>query len=147
MPEESTEDPVDLPLATDDEVTMKVPNGINLSTNDFSLRAVGENHTIKVTGGGNGTYSWVSQDEGVASVDENGKVVAVSNGTVNVVVTDGQKKGVCIVRVRVSGSTTAGGTSEGGRPEMDDTEVTEGTEQYPPGRRYPNVHCQPLFCL
>ena len=106
MPEESTEDPVDLPLATDYEVTMKLPNGINLSTNDFSLRAVGENHTIKVTGGGNGTYSWVSQDEGVASVDENGKVVAVSNGTVNVVVTDGQKKGVCIVRVRVSGTTT-----------------------------------------
>ena len=106
MPEESIEDPVDLPLATDYEVTMKLPNGINLSTNDFSLRAVGENHTIKVTGGGNGTYSWVSQDEGVASVDENGKVVAVSNGTVNVVVTDGQKKGVCIVRVRVSGTTT-----------------------------------------
>jgi hypothetical protein len=107
MPEDSTgtEDPVVLPLETDYDMTMKLPSGINLSTTDFSLRAAGESHTIRVTGGGNGTYSWVSEDDGIASVDENGKVVAVSNGTVNVVVTDGEKKGVCIVRVRASGTT------------------------------------------
>ena len=70
------------------------------------MRKLGESHTIKVTGGGNGTYSWISEDDGIASVDENGKVVAVSNGTVNVVVTDGNKKGVCIVRVRASGTSS-----------------------------------------
>ena len=43
----------------------------------------------------------------VASVDQNGKVVAVSNGTVNVLVTDGSKKAVCIVRVNAAGGTTA----------------------------------------
>jgi hypothetical protein len=107
MPEDGgeTDVPPELPLETDYEMTMKLPSGINLSTNDFSLRTAGESHTIQITGGGNGTYSWVSEDEGIASVDENGKVVAVSNGTVNVVVTDGEKKGVCIVRVRVSDTT------------------------------------------
>ena len=48
----------------------------------------------------------MSQDDGIASVDQNGKVVAVSNGTVNVLVTDGSKKAVCIVRVNAAGGTT-----------------------------------------
>lgn len=108
MPEDpEIEDPVpELPLAIDYDLTMELPDGITLSTTDFSLLSLGESHTIQVTGGGSGTYSWVSEDGGIASVDENGKVVAVSNGTVNVVVTDGVKKGVCIVRVRGSGGTT-----------------------------------------
>jgi len=112
MPEDpdTTEDP--LPVASDYEVTMKLPDGISLSTTDFSLRTLGESHTIQVTGGGNGTYSWVSEDDGIASVDQSGKVVAVSNGTVNVVVTDGNKKGVCIVRVKASGTTPQPSTGD-----------------------------------
>lgn len=108
MPEDSTgtEDPVVLPLETDYEMTMKLPSGIVLDRNpaDVTLK-VGESFALQVTGGGNGTYSWVSEDDGIASVDDNGKVVAVSGGNVNVVVTDGEKKGVCIVRVK-GGSTT-----------------------------------------
>lgn len=112
MPEdpETTDDP---PAdASDYEVTMKLPDGLALSTTDFTLKELGESHTITVSGGSS-TYSWVSQDEGIASVDSNGKVTAVSNGTVNVVVTDGNKKGVCIVRVKASGQTTTTTPSTG----------------------------------
>ena len=82
---------------------MALPSGLKLSTEDFTLRSVGETATIKASGG-SGSYTWASEDEGVASVDQNGKVTAISKGTVNIVVSDGSKKGVCIVRCNVSGS-------------------------------------------
>ena len=40
----------------------------------------------------------------MASVDDNGTVTAVSKGDINIVVTDGEKQGTCIVRVRASGT-------------------------------------------
>lgn len=98
--------PVTPSAATDYEKAMALPSGLSLSTTDFTLKRVGETATIKVTAGGSGSYTWSSEDEGVASVDQNGKVTAISRGTVNVVVSDGNKKGVCIVRCDVSGSTT-----------------------------------------
>lgn len=118
MPEEpdATEpDGTDTPSApaeqTDYEEAMALPGGLGLSTTDFTLKTVGETAAIRVTSGGSGSYTWISQDEGVASVDQNGKVTAVSRGTVNVVVTDGSKKGVCIVRCDVTGSATMPTTS------------------------------------
>ncbi|MBP3927108.1 MAG: SH3 domain-containing protein [Clostridium sp.] len=39
-------------------------------------------------------------------MDQNGKVTAVSGGVTNVLVTDGSKKAVCIVRVSASGTLT-----------------------------------------
>ena len=100
--------------AADYETAMALPDGLTLSTTDFTLRDAGETATIQVSGG-SGTYTWFSEDDGVASVDENGKVTAISRGTVNVVVTDGSKKGVCIVRCNVSGSaSTSSGTSSSG---------------------------------
>lgn len=92
---------------TDYEKAMALPSGLGLSTTDFTLKTVGETASIRVTSGGSGSYTWISQDEGVASVDQSGKVTAISRGTVNVVVTDGSKKGVCIVRCSVSGSAAA----------------------------------------
>lgn len=92
---------------TDYEKAMALPGGLGLSTTDFTLKQVGETATIRVTSGGSGSYTWASQDEGIASVDQNGKVTAISRGTINVVVTDGSKKGVCIVRCDVSGSAPA----------------------------------------
>ena len=93
------------PADGDYETAARLPDGLSLSTKDFTLRTLGETHTIRVSGGSS-TYRWISQDDGIASVDQNGKVVAVSNGTVNVLVTDGSKKAVCIVRVNASGGTT-----------------------------------------
>ena len=97
------EAPSDTTTTTDYGNMMALPSGLKLSTEDFTLRSVGETATIKASGG-SGSYTWASEDEGVASVDQNGKVTAISKGTVKVVVSDGNKKGVCIVRCNVSGS-------------------------------------------
>ena len=97
------EAPSDTTTTTDYGNMMALPSGLKLSTEDFTLRSVGETATIRASGG-SGSYIWASEDDGVASVDQNGKVTAISQGTVNVVVSDGSKKGVCIVRCNVSGS-------------------------------------------
>ena len=114
--------------AADYETAMALPDGLTLSTTDFTLRDAGETATIQVSGG-SGTYTWFSEDDGVASVDENGKVTAISRGTVNVVVTDGSKKGVCIVRCNVSGSaSTSGGTSTSGGSSSGGTSGSSGLQ-------------------
>lgn len=95
------EDPV-----SDYDAAMALPDGLSLSTTDFTLRTAGETAVIRASGGSN-SYTWISQDPGIASVDETGKVTAVSKGTINVVATDGSKKAVCIVRVTASGSSAA----------------------------------------
>ena len=97
------ETPSDTTTTTDYGKMMTLPSGLKLSTEDFTLRSVGETATIKASGG-SGSYTGASEDEGVASVDQNGKVTAISKGTIKVVVSDGSKKGVCIVRCNVSGS-------------------------------------------
>lgn len=94
----------------DYEQASKLPDGLTLSTTDFTLKNLGESHTITVSGG-SGSYTWISEDDGVASVDANGKVTAVSGGTVHVLVTDGSKKGECIVRISASGSLPSGSGS------------------------------------
>ena len=91
---------------------MALPSGLTLSTTDFTLKNVGETATIRVSGG-SGSYTWASEDDGVAAVDGNGKVTAISRGTINVVVSDGSKKGVCVVRCNVSGSAAATTPSTG----------------------------------
>jgi len=103
QPEEKEETPPQSVAQTEYDKVNALPNGLVVSNSDFTLGLLGETHTVRVSGG-SGTYTWVSQDEGIASVDSNGKVTAVSNGTVNVLVTDGNKKGVVIVRVKASGS-------------------------------------------
>ena len=98
-------DPVtpDVSTGSDYETVAKLPDGLSLSKDDFTLRELGETYTLQASGGGS-TYKWYSEDDGIASVDQNGKVVAVSGGITNVLVTDGNKKAVCIVRVSASGT-------------------------------------------
>ena len=99
----------------DYDAAMKLPDGLSLSTKDFTLKAVGETATIRASGGSS-SYKWISEDEGIASVDQSGKVTAISKGTVNIVVSDGSKKGVCIVRCNLTdggGTTTATPTESG----------------------------------
>jgi len=98
--------PVEDPAPMSDyEAAAKLPAGLTLSTTDFTLNSLGATHTIRVSGG-SGSYQWISQDDGIASVDQNGKVTAVSNGTINVLATDGSKQAICVVRVRATGSAT-----------------------------------------
>lgn len=103
-------EPVDPVVNMDYETAAALPAGLHLSTTDFSLFNAGENHTITVSGG-SGNYRWFSQDPNVATVDSNGKVMALSRGTVNVVVTDGEKQGTCIVRCNLRGSSTTAPTT------------------------------------
>jgi hypothetical protein len=94
------------------EAAAKLPKGLKISTEDFTLKKIGETATIQVSGGG-GTYRWYSKDIGIASVDQKGVVTAVAKGNTTVVVTDGSKMAECIVRVSGIGTVTppAGGTS------------------------------------
>ena len=94
-----------------------------------------EGSCIEVSGG-SGTYTWISEDAGIASVDSAGKVTAVSGGTVNVVVTDGTRRGVCIVRVRAEGSlpsapADSGTDSSGGSHTLNNTDFTRSVSEGP----------------
>ena len=116
-PEGTEQDPgtTTAPAASKYETASKLPDGLTLSTTDFTLKAAGETHTIQASGGSGG-YTWLSEDVGVASVDQSGKVTAVSRGTINVLVTDGSKKAVCIVRCNFNGTLTtqpSGGSGSG----------------------------------
>ena len=93
------------PIVLDYAAARALPDGIELSTHDFTLRTLGESATIRVTGGSTGPFTWVSENPSVASVDENGRITAVSHGTVNVIVTDGVRKGLCVARM-ITGSTS-----------------------------------------
>ena len=100
-------EPEPTPVVMDYAAAKALPDGITLSTHDFTLRTLGESATIRVKGGSEGPFTWVSQNPSVASVDENGKVTAVSHGTVNIIVTDGVKKGLCVARMITGAASTA----------------------------------------
>jgi len=109
---------VSTPPATTPEPTVDIaslPKTLTLNKTDYTT-SVG-NEPVKLTvSGGSGSYTWSSSDDGIASVDENGTVVAISSGTVTVTVTDGQGKGECIVRVRAGTGVPNTGTSTPATP-------------------------------
>lgn len=84
-----------------------LPGGLTLTNvvaNDFT-RGISEGaYRVKVSGG-SGTYTWISEDPGIASVDSDGNVTPISAGITHVLVTDGTRKAVCTVRVTGGGST------------------------------------------
>lgn len=91
------------------EQVAALPGTLTLSKQDFTL-PVGDPAVKLTASGGGGSYTWYSEDEGIASVDENGAVTAISAGTINIYATDGVGKGLCIVRVR-PGSGNSGGSA------------------------------------
>lgn len=99
-------EPEPAPAVMDYAAAKALPDGIALSTHDFTLRTVGESATIRVKSGSDGPFTWVSENPSVASVDESGKVTAVSHGTVNIIVTDGVKKGLCVARMITGAAST-----------------------------------------
>lgn len=83
------------------ETVNNLPSGLKLNKSDFTLPVGDPDVQLKVEGDdGTRDYTWVSQDPAIATVDSKGKVKAIANGTVNVLVSDGNHKGVCIVRVK-----------------------------------------------
>ena len=97
------------------ETVYALPTALTLNKSDFTLPVGDPDVQLKVSGG-SGTYTWVSQDPNIATVDETGKVKAVARGTVNVLVSDGIRKGVCIVRVKGGSAPAAATTPESSTP-------------------------------
>lgn len=152
MPDEPDDTVTEPPAATTDYAqALALPNGLTLSTTDFTLRSVGETATIRVSGG-SGSYTWYSEDDGIASVDSSGKVTAISKGTITVVVTDGSKMGKCTVRCNVSGtaSTTTPATTPT-TPSASGLKTGSGKVANAGGgvfvREQPNTSCEKLATL
>ena len=80
-----------------------LPDGLTLSKTDYSTNVGDPDVTLSVSGG-SGSYTWLSENDAIAAVSESGTVTAVANGTVNILVTDGNQKAVCIVRVKGGGT-------------------------------------------
>ena len=85
-------------VPTADEIKL-LPQTLKLNKEDYTTN-VGDAPVQLKVGTGTGTYTWVSADPAIASVDANGKVTAVANGNVWVYATDGVGMGKCIVRVK-----------------------------------------------
>lgn len=75
-----------------------LPYGLSLSKTDITIRALGTINTL-FAGGGTGEYTWISKNPDIASVDQEGHITSVSSGRTTVLVTDGEMKGTCIVRI------------------------------------------------
>lgn len=105
------------------EEVAALPDTLTLSKTDFTI-PVGD-PAVKLTAtGGSGSYTWYSEDDGIASVDENGTVTAVSAGTINVYATDGTGKGLCIVRVKSGTGIAAEPIPSGGEVKLNREDMT-----------------------
>ncbi len=71
---------------------------LEISAEDISFFEKGENTTLSLSGGDGSEPVWRSMDSSIATVDENGYVVAVGSGTVDVTATVGDETVTCIVR-------------------------------------------------
>lgn len=78
---------------------------------EFTM-TVGDEPIPLTASGGTGTYTWSSSDDGIASVDETGKVTAISAGQITLTVSDGTGKGICQVIVKAGSGTSSGGSTE-----------------------------------
>lgn len=97
---------VDIPELPLVDKVKQLPSTLKLNKTDFTAK-VGDAPVQLQVGSGGGVYSWVSEDESIATVDSTGKVTMVGAGTTNVYATDGDHMGKCIVRVKAgSGGTT-----------------------------------------
>ena len=75
---------------------------ISLNKTELSM-AIGENEVLTATitpNNATGTVAWVSLQQSVATVDNNGKVTALATGTTIIIVTAGGKTATCTVTVQ-----------------------------------------------
>ena len=83
------DDPV-TPAAVPYDTVNALPTGLTLNKSDFTLPVGDPDVQLSVTNG-SGTYTWVSENEAIATVDASGKVKAIANGTVNILASDGSR--------------------------------------------------------
>ena len=79
---------------------------------EFTM-SVGDAPIPLTASGGNGSYTWSSSDEKVATVSSDGKVSAVAAGRATITLTDGSAKGTCLVIVKGGSATTSPSTTTG----------------------------------
>ena len=111
------------PVTPDPVDPAGLPETLTMNKTDFTTK-VGETPVKLTASGGSGSYLWYSEDDGIASVDENGNVVAVSAGTVNVYAYDTNGKGTCIVRVKGDGVPNTGSVGSGGEHKLNREDMT-----------------------
>jgi len=87
-----------------------LPGGLTLNNKDFTRKVSEGAYQLKVSGG-TGAYTWISENPSVASVSSDGTVTPVASGTTNILVTDGSKKAVCVVRVTGGSAPASGGNT------------------------------------
>ncbi len=80
------------------------PDSVSLNKDTLNLE-VGGSETLVATVVGSATAVWTSSNTNVATVDQNGKVTAVAEGTATITVTVGTATDTCTVTVTTSGGT------------------------------------------
>lgn len=107
---------------------------LTLSRTGFTLFSAGSSYTLKVDGVAEGTkVTFKSGNSDVATVDENGKVVAVKPGNTKITVTAGDQTATCVVACKWEeekpstggGSSSGGGFSSGGGTTTPDPEPSK----------------------
>ncbi len=109
-------------------------SGITLDKTELAL-TVGDTQTLAATilpsDAANKSVSWSSDKPSVATVDENGKVTAVAEGTAKITVTtvDGKKTADCAVTVtaKSGGGSSSGGSSSPSYPVITPSKTENGT--------------------
>lgn len=114
-------------------VAARLPSGLSLNKTDFT-RNVSEGSVQLTVSGGSGSYTWISENPSIASVDSSGKVTPVASGTTNILVTDGSKQAICIVRVKGGSAaptttTTTPSTGSSGANNLNKTDFTQTVAQ------------------
>lgn len=95
--EEPTEEPTQAPTEDPDEGLKDVT--LSLKQSDVTFRAQGQQATFKLTCDLKASeVTWVSEDEDIVTVDENGVVTRVGKGTTHIIVTYGSQEVKVIVR-------------------------------------------------
>lgn len=83
------------------KVTVNIPiKSIYLNKTSIELNAIGDSYQLNASyypSDADGAIIWKSDDEGVASVDQTGKVTAVGKGTTTITVSCGSVKDTCTV--------------------------------------------------
>lgn len=89
----ATEEPTEAPTEPLKDVTLSV------KTTDVTFKVKGQQATFKLTCDLQNTeVQWISEDESIVTVDENGVATAVGKGTTNVIVKYGDQEVEIIVR-------------------------------------------------
>ena len=83
------------------KVTVNIPiKSIYLNKTSIELNAIGDSYQLNASyypSDADGATTWKSDDEGIASVDQTGKVTAVGKGTTTITVSCGDVKATCTV--------------------------------------------------